>query len=269
MPDKIKKVTVKDFAAMKAANEKIAVLTAYDYTTASMMDAAGIDAILVGDSASNVMQGNSTTLPITVDEMIVYGRSVARACKRAHVIIDMPYGSYQLSKEDAAKNAIRIIKETGADSVKLEGGEEFVDVIKFIIRAGVPVMGHLGLTPQNINNFGGYSLRAKEAAEAEKLLHDVKLLENAGCYAIVLEKIPSDLARRAAASVRVPIIGIGAGNGADGQVLVGQDMLGANPDFKPKFVRKFADMYGVVTGAVKDYAEAVKNGSFPNDSESY
>ncbi|MBP7781036.1 MAG: 3-methyl-2-oxobutanoate hydroxymethyltransferase [Paludibacteraceae bacterium] len=269
MSEQIKKVTVKDFTAMKVRGEKIAMLTAYDYTMATLMDQAGVDALLVGDSASNVMQGNATTLPITVDEMIIYGRSVARAAKRAHVVIDMPFGSYQIGKKEAAENAVRIIRETGADSVKLEGGESFIETISYIIRASVPVMGHLGLTPQSVNCFGGYSVRAKEDAEAEKLLRDVKLLENAGCYALVLEKVPAELAQRAAASVRIPIIGIGAGNGVDGQVLVSQDMLGANPDFKPKFVRHYANMFEMVSNAVKSYSADVKNQNFPNEEESY
>ena len=269
MAEKIKKITVKDFAAMKAAGDKIAMLTAYDYTIASLMDQAGIDAMLVGDSASNVMLGNSTTLPITMEEMIYMARSVARAAKRAHVVVDMPYGSYQLSKEDAAKNAMRLLKETGCDSVKLEGGSEFIETIKFIIGAGVPVMGHLGLTPQSIKCFGGYPLRAKEEAEAEKLMSDAKLLEEAGCYAIVLEKIPAALAERVSKTLSIPTIGIGAGNNTDGQVLVGQDMLGANPSFKAKFVRTYANMAEVVTKAVADYSSDVKSQAFPSEAESY
>ncbi len=271
MTDSIKthKLTSHDFIAMKERGEKIAMCTAYDFTMASIIDQSGIDAILVGDSAANVMQGYNNTLPISLDEMIIYGRSVARACHHAHVLIDMPFGSYQIGKKEGAESAIRLIKETGADSVKLEGGEEFVETIQYIIRAGVPVCGHLGLTPQSVNVFGGYGLRAKDDAEAEKLLRDVKLLENAGCYAVVLEKIPAQLAARAASAVRIPIIGIGAGKGTDGQVLVGQDLLGANPNFKPKFVRHYANLFGVVNKAIQDYSSDVKSGAFPSEDESY
>lgn len=269
MADPVKKITSKEFVAMKARGEKITMLTAYDYLTASIFDQAGVDSILVGDSASNVMQGNANTIPITVDEMVVYARSVARACKRALVVCDMPFGSYQISRTEAMANAVRILKETGSDAVKIEGGEEYIDTIQSIIRAGIPVCGHLGLTPQSVKAFGGYGVRAKENAEAEKLIRDVKLLENAGCFAIVLEKIPAALAARAAASVKVPIIGIGAGNEADGQVLVGQDMLGYDPSFHPKFVRSYANLNKVITDAVQAYCADVKSKNFPNENESY
>ncbi|MCQ2207044.1 MAG: 3-methyl-2-oxobutanoate hydroxymethyltransferase [Paludibacteraceae bacterium] len=269
MPDLVKKVTSKDFIAMKANGEKIAMLTAYDYLTASVFDKAGLDSILVGDSASNVMQGNANTIPITVDEMIIYARSVARACKHSFVLCDMPFGSYQISKVDAMANAVRIMKETGADGLKIEGGEEYVDTIECIIRAGIPVCGHLGLTPQSVKAFGGYGVRAKDDAEAEKLLRDVKLLENAGCFAIVLEKIPAALAARAAAAVKIPIIGIGAGVDVDGQVLVGQDMLGVDPSFHPKFVRTYANLNKIMTEAVQAFSADVKAKTFPNENESY
>lgn len=269
MLDAVKKITSKEFIAMKARAEKITMLTAYDFSTASVFDEAGIDSILVGDSASNVMQGNANTLPISVGDMVVYARSVARACKRALVICDMPFGSYQVSRADALANAVRIMKETGVDALKLEGGEEYADTIEAIVRAGIPVCGHLGLTPQSVKAFGGFGLRAKEAAEAEKLMRDVKLLENAGCFAIVLEKIPAELAKRAAATVKVPVIGIGAGNEVDGQVLVGQDMLGFNPSFHPKFVRSYANLHQVITDAVKAYSADVKSQNFPSAEESY
>ena len=269
MPDSVKKITSKDFISMKARGEKIAMLTAYDYLTATIFDQAGLDSILVGDSASNVMQGNANTIPITVDDMIVYARSVARACKHSLVICDMPFGSYQISKTDAMQNAVRIMKETGADALKIEGGEEYIDTISCIIRAGIPVCGHLGLTPQSVKAFGGFGVRAKETAEAEKLIRDVKLLENAGCFAIVIEKVPAELAARAAAAVKVPIIGIGAGNDVDGQVLVSQDMLGYDPSFHPKFVRAYANLHDIITKAVQDYQSDVKAKAFPNESESY
>ncbi|MBQ0030477.1 MAG: 3-methyl-2-oxobutanoate hydroxymethyltransferase [Paludibacteraceae bacterium] len=270
MPDPIKKkVTTIEFAAMKSRGEKITMLTAYDYLTASIFDQAGLDSILVGDSASNVMQGNANTLPITVDEMIVYARSVVRACKRAMVICDMPFGSYQISKTDALANAVRIMKETGADALKLEGGEEYLDVISGIIHAGIPVCGHLGLTPQSVKAFGGFGVRAKEDAEAEKLIRDLKMLENAGCFAVVLEKIPAALAARATAAVRIPIIGIGAGTEVDGQVLVGQDLLGYDPSFHPKFVRSYANLNKVITEAVQAYSADVKSKNFPGPNEQY
>ena len=266
---KIKKITSKELTAMKSRGEKIAMLTAYDFTTASIMDEAGIDVLLVGDSASNVMEGEQYTLPMSVEHMIVYGRNVARACKRAHVVVDMPFGSYQIGKKEAVENAIRIVKETGCDSLKLEGGEEYADVIAGIIRAGIPVCGHLGLTPQSVKAFGGYGLRANEKAEADRLLHDVKILENTGCYAIVIEKVPAEIGQRAAASVKIPIIGIGAGNATDGQVLVGQDMLGTTPSFLPKFVRQYANLHDVIGNAVKAYSADVKSQNFPSAEESY
>lgn len=269
MPDPVKKITTKEFLAMKARGEKITMLTAYDYTTASIFDQAGLDAILIGDSASNVMQGNATTLPISVDDMIVYARSVAKACNHALVVCDMPFGSYQVSKAEALSNAVRMMKETGVDALKLEGGEEYIETITRIIHAGIPVCGHVGLTPQSVKAFGGYGVRAKESAEAEKLLRDVKLLENAGCFAIVIEKVPAELATRAAAAVKVPIIGIGAGNEVDGQVLVGQDMLGYTPSFHPKFVRNYANLNQVITEAVQAYCADVKSKNFPNENESY
>ena len=249
--------------------EKISMLTAYDFTLASLVDEAGVDVILVGDSASNVVCGNQYTLPITVDEMIFLTRGVVRAAQHALVICDMPFGSYQISEEDAVRNAIKILKESGADAVKLEGGEEILPAIKHMIQAGVPVCGHLGLTPQSVNQFGGYGLRAKEEAEAQKLLHDAKLLDEAGCFCIVLEKIPAELAKRVTEAVSCPVIGIGAGNGTDGQVLVLHDMLGLNQGFKPKFLRRFANLGEQVNEAVTAYVEAVKDCSFPNVDESY
>ena len=264
-----KKVTVKRFAEMKKNGEKIAMLTSYDYTTALIIDAAGIDSILIGDSASNVMAGNMTTLPITVDEMIYHARSVARAVKRAMVVCDMPFGSYQVSREEGIRNAVRLMKEGGVDAVKIEGGIEYIDTIKGIINAGIPVCGHLGLTPQSIYKFGGYGLRAKEEAEAAKLLSDAKALDKAGCYAIVLEKIPAALAAEVTRSVSCPTIGIGAGNATDGQVLVYADMLGMTQGFSPKFLRRYADLSTVITDAVGDYIRDVKSMDFPNESESY
>ena len=249
--------------------EKITMLTSYDFTLASLVDAAGVDVLLVGDSASNVVCGNQYTLPITVDEMIFLTRGVVRAAQHALVIVDMPFGSYQISEEDAVRNAIKMLKESGADAVKLEGGEEILPAIRHMIRSGVPVCGHLGLTPQSVNQFGGYGLRAKEEAEAAKLLHDAKLLDEAGCFCIVLEKIPAALAKRVTEAVSCPVIGIGAGNGTDGQVLVLHDMLGLNQGFKPKFLRHFANLGEQVNEAVSAYVTAVKDSSFPNEEESY
>ena len=263
-----KKVTTLCVRQMKAQGEKISMLTSYDYTTAGIVDAAGIDIILVGDSASNVMAGNSTTLPITLDEMALYGRSVVRAVSHAMVVCDMPFGTYQVSAEDAVRNAIRLMQQTGADAVKLEGGEAIIPAIRRIIAAGIPVMGHLGLTPQSINKFGTYAVRAKEEAEAAKLLRDVKLLAEAGCCGIVLEKIPAALTEQAVASVDIPIIGIGAGP-ADGQVLVIDDMLGKNKDFSPKFLRRYADLFTIMTDAIGQYVTDVKRGDFPNLQERY
>ena len=264
-----KKVTAPLFFEMKKCGEKISWLTAYDYTTASILDQAGIDTILVGDSASNVMHGNATTLPITVDEMIFHARAVARATEHAFVVCDMPFGSYQISEEDGIRNAVRIMKEAGVDGVKLEGGAEIAPMIKKIVAAGIPVCGHLGLTPQSVHQFGGYGLRAKEEAEAEKLIADAKALEAAGCCSIVLEKIPADLAEKVTAAVSCPTIGIGAGNKCDGQVLVYADMLGMNKGFKPKFLRQYADLHYIITDAVGRYVADVKSSDFPNENESY
>ena len=255
------RMTTAKLRQMKANGEKIAMLTSYDYTLASLVDEAGIDILLVGDSASNVVCGNNYTLPITVDEMIFLTKGVVRAAQHSLVVCDMPFGSYQVSEEEAVRNAIKILKESGCDAVKLEGGEE--------ILAGVPVMGHLGLTPQSVNQFGGYGLRAKEEAEAEKLLHDAKLLDEAGCFCIVLEKIPAALAAKVTKAVSCPVIGIGAGNACDGQVLVLHDMLGLNQVFKPKFLRHFAQLAGTVKEAVGEYIDAVKDSTFPNAEESY
>ena len=263
------RMTTAKIRQMKASGEKITMLTAYDFTLASLVDEAGVEIILVGDSASNIVCGNQYTLPITVDEMIFLTRGVVRAAQHALVVCDMPFGSYQISEEEAVRNAVKILKESGADAVKLEGGEEILPAIRHMIQAGVPVCGHLGLTPQSVNQFGGYGLRAKEEAEAEKLLHDAKLLDEAGCFCIVLEKIPAALAKRVTEAVSCPVIGIGAGNGTDGQVLVLHDMLGLNNGFKPKFLRRFAELGGEVINAVQAYVAAVKDSSFPNEEESY
>lgn len=263
-----KKVTTLCVRQMKAQGEKISMLTSYDYTTAGIVDAAGIDIILVGDSASNVMAGNSTTLPITLDEMALYGRSVVRAVSHAMVVCDMPFGSYQVSAEDAVRNAIRLMQQTGADAVKLEGGEAIIPAIHRIIAAGIPVMGHLGLTPQSINVFGSYGVRAREEAEAERLMADAKALEAAGCFALVLEKIPAALTQRVCSSLSIPVIGIGAGP-ADGQVLVIDDMLGKNKGFHPKFLRCYADLHGIMTDAIGRYVSDVRSGDFPNEGECY
>lgn len=254
---------------MKQAGEKITMLTSYDYTLASLVDEAGVDSFLVGDSASNIVCGNQYTLPITVDEMIFLAKGVVRAAKHALVICDMPFGSYQISEEDAVRNAIRIMKESGCDAVKLEGGEEILPAVRHMIQAGVPVCAHLGLTPQSVNQFGGYGLRAKQDAEAAKLLHDAQLMDEAGCFAIVLEKIPAALAKQVTEAVSCPTIGIGAGNGCDGQVLVLHDMLGLNSGFKPKFLRQFAQLGEQIKTAVADYTTAVKNSTFPSAEESY
>ncbi|MCQ2226064.1 MAG: 3-methyl-2-oxobutanoate hydroxymethyltransferase [Paludibacteraceae bacterium] len=265
----IKKVTTKVLLDMKASGEKISMLTAYDYTMASIIDQAGMEIILVGDSASNVMAGNQTTLPITLDQMIYHAQCVVRGAKRAHVVVDLPFGSYQCGREDAIRSAVRIMKESGADSVKMEGGEEIIESVRGIINAGVPVMGHLGLMPQSINQYGSYALRAKEDAEAQKLIHDAKLLEEAGCYALVLEKIPAALAKKVAESIHIPVIGIGAGSGVDGQVLVMHDMLGLNKGFSPKFLRRYANLFDVMTEALQHYISDVKSGDFPNENEQY
>ena len=254
---------------MKNRGEKIAMLTAYDYSMAKIIDAAGIDVILVGDSASNVMAGNETTLPITLDQMIYHATSVVKAVKRALVVVDIPFGSYQGSSGEALRSSIRIMKESGAHAVKLEGGSEIKDSVLRILSAGVPVMGHLGLTPQSIYKFGTYTVRAKEEAEAQKLLEDAKLLEECGCFGIVLEKIPAKLAKKVSESVNIPTIGIGAGPDTDGQVLVMQDMLGITMEFKPRFLRRYADLQGVINKAVNDYVTDVKAKTFPSEKEQY
>ena len=263
-----RKVTTHRLKEMKAEGKKIAMLTSYDYTTAKIVDAAGVDCILIGDSASNVMAGNATTLPITLDQMIYHASSVARAVQRAFVVCDMPFGTYQVDAKEGVRNAIRIMKETRCDALKLEGGEEILETVQRILDAGIPVFGHLGLTPQSINKFGTYAVRAKEEAEAAKLLRDVKLLAEAGCCGIVLEKIPAALTEQAVASVDIPIIGIGAGP-ADGQVLVIDDMLGKNKDFAPKFLRRDADLFTIMTDAIGQYVTDVKRGDFPNLQERY
>ena len=264
-----RKVTTRRLIEMKERGEKISMLTAYDYSMATLIDRAGMDVILVGDSASNVMAGNVTTLPMTLDQMIYHGQSVVRAVKRALVVVDMPFGSYQGNSKEALASAIRIMKETGADAVKLEGGEEIKDSIVRNLCEGFPIMGHLGLTPQSINKFGTYAVRAKEEAEAQQLIKDAHLLEQLGCFAIVLEKIPAKLAARVAEEVTIPIIGIGAGGGVDGQVLVMHDMLGINKDFSPRFLRRYANLHTIITDAVKQYISDVKEQDFPNESEQY
>jgi 3-methyl-2-oxobutanoate hydroxymethyltransferase len=265
----IKKITTHRLQEMKDRGEKIAMLTAYDYSMAKIIDGAGIDIILVGDSASNVMAGNETTLPITLDQMIYHGSSVVKAVNRALVVVDLPFGSYQGSSVEALRSAIRIMKEAGAHAVKLEGGGEVKDSVERILTAGIPVMGHLGLTPQSIYKFGTYSVRAKEEAEAKKLLEDAHLLQECGCFALVLEKIPAALAKQVASSLHIPVIGIGAGPDVDGQVLVMQDMLGINQDFKPRFLRRYADLHAVITKAVGRYVTDVKASEFPNKDEMY
>jgi len=245
------------------------MLTSYDYTMAGIVDRAGVDCILIGDSASNVMAGNSTTLPMTVDQMIYHARSVVRGVKRALVVCDMPFGSYQTGRHDGVVNAIRIMKESGCDALKLEGGVEILDTVKAILDAGIPVMGHLGLTPQSINKFGTYAVRAKEAAEANKLLSDAHVLAEAGCFGVVLEKVPAALAKQVTAEISVPTIGIGAGGYCDGQVLVIADMLGMTQGFSPRFLRRYADLNQVVTDAIGQYVTDVKSGDFPNEKESY
>ena len=264
-----RKVTTHRFIEMKRKGEKIAMLTAYDYTTAMLIDGAGVDAILVGDSASNVMAGNVTTLPITLDQMIYHAKSVVRGVKRALVVVDMPFGTYQVNADEAVKNAIRIMKESHADALKLEGGEEILPSVRKILDAGIPIMGHLGLTPQSINKFGTYSVRAKSEAEAEKLRRDARLLQEAGCFAIVLEKIPAALGTEVAKELDIPVIGIGAGGAVDGQVLVYADMLGMTADFTPRFLRRYADLHSVITAAVGHYVGDVKACDFPNEREQY
>lgn len=267
--DNKKKITTHTLAEMKQAGEKISMLTAYDYTTAGIVDRAGMEIILVGDSAANVMAGYSTTLPITLDEMIYHGKCVTRAVNRALVVLDMPFGTYQGDSSVGVASAIRMIKETGVDAIKLEGGEEIIETVRKIVNSSIPVMGHLGLMPQSINKYGNYGLRAKDDAEADKLIRDARLLQEAGCFALVLEKIPAELAERVSRELDIPVIGIGAGGGVDGQVLVIQDMLGMNNDFKPKFLRRYANLEEVMTGAIQAYIGDVKSKDFPNESEQY
>ena len=264
-----KKITTNTLQEMKQHGEKISMLTAYDYTLARIVDGAGIDIILVGDSASNVMAGHETTLPITINEIIYHASSVVRAISRCLVVVDMPFGSYQGNSKEALYNAIRIMKETGGHSVKLEGGSEIIESIERILTAGIPVMGHLGLTPQSIYKFGTYSVRAKKEDEANKLIEDAKLLEKTGCFAIVLEKVPAKLAKRVSENVSIPIIGIGAGPDVDGQVLVLHDMLGMTHEFNPRFLRRYLNLYDDISGAVKNYVSDVKQKNFPNESEQY
>jgi len=267
--NEIKRVTTHTLQWMKSQNEKISMLTAYDFSMAKIFDDAGIDILLVGDSASNVMAGHETTLPITLEQMIYHAQSVVRAVHRCLVVVDLPFGSYQGNSKEALNSAIRIMKEAGAHAIKLEGGEEVADSIKRIISAGVPVMGHLGLTPQSIYKFGTYAVRAKAEEEAEQLVKNALVLEEAGCFAIVLEKIPAKLGQKVAESVKIPVIGIGAGGQVDGQVLVMHDMLGITKDFSPRFLRRYADLYDAIKGATVNYIEDVKSNDFPNEKEQY
>ncbi len=264
-----KKVTTHVLSEMKMKGEKIAMLTAYDYSMAHIVDGAGVDVILVGDSASNVMAGWETTLPITLDQMIYHGASVVRGVKTALVVVDLPFGSYQGNSKEALSSSIRIMKETAADSVKMEGGEEVIESVKRIISAGIPVMGHLGLTPQSIHKFGTYTVRARQEEEAQKLIRDSHLLQEAGCFALVLEKIPAALAEKVANELTIPVIGIGAGGGVDGQVLVLHDMLGINHEFSPRFLRRYHNLFAEISGAVGNYIEDVKSRDFPNEREQY
>ena len=265
----IKRVTTESLRKMKFAKEKISMLTAYDYSIAKMVDAGGVDAVLVGDSASNVMAGHETTLPITLDQMIYHAQSVVRGVSRALVIVDLPFGTYQSDPQRALDSAVRIMKESGAHAIKLEGGFEIAESIKRIVNAGIPVIGHLGLTPQSIYQFGTYKVRAKEEAEAQKLISDAKLLEELGCFSVVLEKIPASLAKQVTESITIPTIGIGAGPDCDGQVLVFHDMVGMNKGFSPKFLRRYLDLFDEVAGAVGQYVKDVKSQNFPNQEESY
>lgn len=264
-----KVVTTYRLSEMKARGEKISMLTAYDYTMAGIVDKAGVDVILVGDSAANVIAGHLTTVPFTLDNMIYHGRTVTRAVRRALVVVDMPFGSYQGNSKEALSSAVRIMKETEADAVKLEGGEEVLESVKRILTAGIPVMGHLGLTPQSIHKFGTYAVRAREEAEAEKLVRDAHLLEDAGCFGIVVEKIPATLAARVASELKIPIIGIGGGGGVDGQVLVLHDMLGITQEFSPRFLRRYRALGQEMLDAISEYHNDVKSGNFPNESEQY
>lgn len=265
----ITKVTTNTLQVMKQQGEKISMLTAYDFSMARILDDAGIDVLLVGDSASNVMAGHETTLPITLDQMIYHAQSVVRAINRCLVVVDLPFGTYQGNSKEALNSAIRIMKETGAHAIKLEGGEELIESVKRIISAGVPVMGHLGLTPQSIYKFGTYVVRAREEAEAEQLVKNAHLLQEAGCFSIVLEKIPASLGKRVADEVKIPIIGIGAGGGVDGQVLVMHDMLGINKEFSPRFLRRYLNMYDQIKTATEQYISDVKSKDFPNEKEQY
>lgn len=265
----VKRITTHVLQEMKSNGERISMLTGYDYSMARILDNAGVDIILVGDSASNVMAGHETTLPITLNEMIYHAASVVRAVERALIVVDLPFGSYQGNSKEALTSAIRIMKETGGHSVKLEGGKEVLESIQRILTAGIPVMGHLGLTPQSIYKFGTYTVRAKEEEEAERLLADAKLLEDAGCFALILEKIPADLGARVAKELTIPVIGIGAGNGVDGQVLVSHDMLGINNEFNPRFLRKYHNLYDEMFNSFQRYIKDVRSGDFPNDDEQY
>lgn len=264
-----KRITVKTLIDMKNKGEKISMLTAYDYTMAKIVDGAGVDVLLVGDSASNVMAGHETTLPITLDQMIYHASSVVRGVERGLVVVDLPFGSYQSDPKEALRSAIRIMKESGAHAVKLEGGKEIKESIKRILNAGVPVMGHLGLTPQSIYKFGTYTVRAKEEEEAKKLKEDALMLEKAGCFAVVLEKIPAKLAKEVAESLTIPVIGIGAGNGVDGQVVVVHDMIGMTHEFHPRFLRRYMNLYEDMTTAISQYVDDVKTVDFPNENEQY
>ena len=267
--EKYKRITTNTLSEMKHSGEKIAMLTAYDYTLAGIIDKAGIDIILVGDSASNVMAGHETTLPITLDQIIYHASSVVRAVKRALVVVDLPFGTYQSDSKEALKSAIKIMKESGAHAVKLEGGNQVVESIERILQAGIPVMGHLGLTPQSIYKFGTYNVRAKEQKEANQLMKDSKILEKIGCFGIVLEKIPASLASKISKSIKIPVIGIGAGKNVDGQVLVLHDFLGMTQKFNPRFLRRYLNLNEKIQNAVKEYTKDVKNSSFPNDKEQY
>ncbi|GHV58464.1 3-methyl-2-oxobutanoate hydroxymethyltransferase [Bacteroidia bacterium] len=264
-----RKVTTQRLMEMKQRGEKISMLTAYDYSMASIIDQAGMDVILVGDSAGNVMAGHTTTLPVTLDQMIWYAQAVRRAVKRAMVCVDLPFGSYQGNSKEAVCSAIRIMKEAGADAIKIEGGKEIKESVERILSAGIPVMGHLGLTPQSINKFGTYAVRAQDEAEAQKLVEDAQLLEESGCFGIVLEKIPAQLGKKVAGKLSIPIIGIGAGPYVDGQVLVMHDMLGINKEFSPRFLRRYAHLHTVIFDAVQNYIQDVKDNDFPNEKESY
>jgi len=265
----IRRVTTHVLSEMKLKGEKIAMLTSYDYSMAKLVDQAGIDIILVGDSASNVMAGNESTLPITLDQMIYHGKSVVRAVDRALVVVDMPFGTYQGNSLEALNSAIKIMKVTHADAVKVEGGKEIIESVERILSAGIPVMGHLGLMPQSINKYGTYTVRAKEEVEAQKLIEDAKLLEQVGCFAIVLEKIPAELGTKVAQELKIPVIGIGAGGGVDGQVLVIHDMLGITQEFSPRFLRRYLNLADEIKGAVNLYVQDVKSQDFPNEREQY